>query len=129
MAVDLTNLVDRLSALTVIEAAELAKMLEEEWGVSAQPATTGALPPGMRVEPEPAPVEQTEFTVSLTGVGATKVQVVKELRGLTGLDLKSAMAMANPDELPKLIKDGVSKTEADQIKEKIEAAGGTVAIA
>jgi large subunit ribosomal protein L7/L12 len=120
---DLEGIVDRLSSLTVIEAAELAKMLEEKWGVSAAApvvAQTTAAP-----VTEAAP-EQSEFTVILTGFGDKKVQVVREVRAITSLGLQESMALVN--DAPRPIKEGVSRTEADQIKAKIEAAGGTVEI-
>jgi large subunit ribosomal protein L7/L12 len=120
---DLTELTDRLSGLTVMEALELTKMLEAEWGVSATAPVV--------VQQGPAPVEdkppeQTEFEVILTGYGEAKVQVVRVVREITGLDLRAAMAVAN--EIPKPLKVDVSRAEADAIRLKIEAAGGTVEI-
>lgn len=121
---DLDGLVNQLSSLTVMEAAELAKMLEEKWGVSAAAPVQVAAPTTAPVE-ETAP-EQSEFTVTLTGFGDKKVQVVREIRGITGLGLQESMALVN--NAPQVIKEHVGQTEADQIKEKIEAAGGTVEI-
>ncbi len=125
MAANLPNLVDRLSALSVTEAAELSHMLEEKWGVSAA-RPTGPLPGTPAPDAIVAEPVQTEFIVTLTGVGESKVSVVKEVRTITGLDLKSAMALAN--EIPKVIKEGVTRAEADALRTKIEAAGGTVSI-
>lgn len=122
---DLDGLVDRLSSLTVIEAAELAKMLEEQWGVSAAapvvaPATTGPAP-------AEAAQEVSEFDVILTSFGTKKVQVVKAVRNMiSGLGLQEAMALVT--NAPKTIKEAISKTEADSIRESIEAAGGTIEI-
>jgi large subunit ribosomal protein L7/L12 len=121
---DLPGMVDRLSALTVIEAAELAKMLEEKWGVSAAAPVQVIGQPGQNDAPPPEP-EQSEFTVKLTSYGEQKVQVVKSIRGFTGLDLKSAMTLTN--ELG-TVKTNVSKADAEAIKKSVEEAGGSVAI-
>ena len=118
---DIAKLVEELSKLTVLEAAELAKALEEEWGVSAAAAVAVAAPAadaGAAVE------EKTEFDVILTGDGGKKIQVIKEVRAITGLGLKEAKALV--ESAPKALKEGVNKTEAEDIKKKIEEAGGTV---
>jgi large subunit ribosomal protein L7/L12 len=121
---DLHKLVEELSKLTVLEAAELSKLLEEKWGVSA------AAPVAVIAEvvPDAAPVEvQTEFTVTLTAVDpAKKIVVIKEVRTITGLGLKEAKEFT--ENTPKMIKESLTKDEADKIKEKLEAAGGTVVI-
>ncbi len=107
---DLAKIVDELSALTVIEAAELSKMLEEKWGVSAA-----------------APVEEkTEFDVVLAAAGEKKIEVIKEVRAITGLGLKEAKDLV--EGAPKPVKEGVSKAEADDIKKKLEAAGAKVEV-
>jgi large subunit ribosomal protein L7/L12 len=112
---DIEKLVDQLSALTVLEAADLAKALEEKWGVSAAAAVAVA---------GPAAAEQTEFDVILTGDGGNKIAVIKEVRAITQLGLTEAKALV--ESAPKAIKEGVNKTEAEDIKAKILAAGGTV---
>ena len=118
---DITKLVDDLSALTVLEAAELAKALEEKWGVSAAAAVAVAGPAAEAA----APVEEkTEFDVILTGDGGKKINVIKEVRVITQLGLGEAKALV--EGAPKPIKEGVNKAEADKIKAQIEAAGGTV---
>ncbi len=118
---DIANLVEELSKLTVLEAAELSKALEEAWGVSAAAAVAVAAPAGAAA----APVEeQTEFDVILTGDGGKKIQVIKEVRAITSLGLTEAKTLV--ESAPKAIKEGVSKAEAEDIKAKIEAAGGTV---
>ena len=118
---DLNKIVEDLSALTVLEAAELAKLLEEKWGVSAAAAVAVA---GPAAAAAPAAEEQTEFDVILTGDGGKKINVIKEVRAITGLGLGEAKALV--EEAPKAIKEGVSKAEAEDIKKKIEEAGGTV---
>jgi large subunit ribosomal protein L7/L12 len=118
---DITKLVDDLSALTVLEAAELAKALEEKWGVSAAAAVAVA---GPAAAAGPAEEEQTEFDVILTGDGGKKINVIKEVRAITSLGLGEAKALV--EGAPKAIKEGVSKDEAQKIKAQIEAAGGTV---
>ena len=120
---DIAKLVEELSKLTVMEAAELAKALEEEWGVSAAAAVAVAGPAAGGGDAAAA-AEQTEFDVILTGDGGKKIQVIKEVRAITGLGLGEAKALV--EGAPKPIKEGVNKTEADEIKGKIEAAGGTV---
>ena len=112
---DINNIVDQLSALTVLEAAELAKALEEKWGVSASAAVAVA---------GPAAEEKTEFDVILTGDGGKKINVIKEVRAITGLGLGEAKALV--ESAPKAVKEGVNKDEAEKIKKQIEEAGGTV---
>ena len=118
---DINKLVDDLSALTVLEAAELAKALEEKWGVSASAAVAVA---GPAAAAGPAEEEQTEFDVILTGDGGKKINVIKEVRAITGLGLGEAKALV--DGAPKAVKEGVNKDEAEKIKKQIEEAGGTV---
>ena len=118
---DITKLVDDLSALTVLEAAELAKALEEKWGVSAAAAVAVA---GPAAAAGPVEEEQTEFDVILTGDGGKKINVIKEVRAITQLGLGEAKALV--EGAPKPIKEGVNKDEAQKIKAQIEAAGGTV---
>ncbi|RZV31966.1 MAG: 50S ribosomal protein L7/L12 [Sphingomonadaceae bacterium] len=119
---DIKALVEELSKLTVMEAAELAKALEEEWGVSAAAAVAVAGPAGGG--DAPAAEEKDEFDVVLTGDGGKKIQVIKEVRAITGLGLTEAKGLV--EGAPKPIKEGVNKAEAEEIKSKIEAAGGTV---
>ena len=119
---DIAKLVEDLSALTVMEAAELAKALEEAWGVSAAAAVAVAGPAAGG--DAPAAEEQTEFDVILTGDGGKKIQVIKEVRAITGLGLTEAKALV--EGAPKAVKEGVNKAEAEDMKAKIEAAGGTV---
>jgi large subunit ribosomal protein L7/L12 len=119
---DLDKLVDSLSELTVLEAAELATKLEEKWGVSAAAAVAVAGPAAGG--DAPAAEEQTEFDVILTGDGGKKIQVIKEVRSITGLGLGEAKGLV--EGAPKAIKEGVGKAEAEEIKGKIEEAGGTV---
>ncbi len=120
---DIAKLVEELSKLTVLEAADLAKALEEAWGVSAAAAVAVAAGPAAAVE---AVEEQTEFDVILTGDGGKKIQVIKEVRAITALGLTEAKTLV--ESAPKAIKEGVNKAEAEEIKAKIEAAGGTVEI-
>ena len=120
---DIAKLVEELSKLTVLEAADLAKALEEAWGVSAAAAVAVAAAPGAGGD-APAAEEQTEFDVILTGDGGKKIQVIKEVRAITGLGLTEAKALV--EGAPKAIKEGVAKAEAEDIKKKIEEAGGTV---
>ena len=120
---DLQTLVDDLSKLTVLEAADLAKMLEEKWGVSAAAAVAVAAAPGGGAAPAPAE-EKTEFTVVLTAVGEKKIEVIKEVRALTGLGLKEAKDLV--EGAPKPVKEGVSKDEADKVKAQLEKAGAKV---
>lgn len=118
---DLAKLVDELSALTVMEAADLSKMLEEKWGVSAAAAVavaTGGAAAGAAEE------EKTEFDVVLVEAGANKINVIKEIRAITQLGLKEAKDLV--DGAPKTVKEGAPKAEADEIKAKLEAAGAKV---
>jgi large subunit ribosomal protein L7/L12 len=121
---DIAKLVEDLSKLTVLEAADLAKALEEAWGVSAAAAVAVAAPTGG--DAGPAAEEQTEFDVILTGDGGKKIQVIKEVRAITGLGLTEAKTLV--ESAPKAVKEGVNKAEAEEIKAKVEAAGGTVEI-
>ena len=121
---DIAKLVEDLSQLTVMEAAELAKALEEAWGVSAAAAVAVA-PAGGGAAAE-AVEEKTEFDVILTGDGGKKIQVIKEVRAITALGLTEAKTLV--ESAPKAIKEGVNKAEAEEIKNTIEAAGGTVEI-
>lgn len=118
---DIAKLVEELSKLTVLEAADLAKALEEAWGVSAAAAVAVAAGPAAAAE---AVEEQTEFDVILTGDGGKKIQVIKEVRAITGLGLTEAKTLV--ESTPKAIKEGINKAEAEEIKKKIEEAGGTV---
>ncbi len=121
---DLAKLVDDLSSLTVLEAAELAKMLEEKWGVSASAAVAVAAAPGA-AGPAAAPVEeQTEFTVVLAATGDKKIEVIKEVRAITGLGLKEAKDLV--EGAPKPVKEAVTKEEADKIKATLEKVGAKV---
>ena len=120
---DIANLVAELSKLTVLEAADLAKALEEAWGVSAAAAVAVAAAPAAAAE---AVEEKTEFDVILTGDGGKKIQVIKEVRAITQLGLTEAKTLV--ESAPKAIKEGVNKAEAEAIKAKVEAAGGTVEI-
>ena len=121
---DIKALVEELSKLTVLEAAELATALEEEWGVSAAAAVAVAGPAGGAGGDAPAAEEKDEFDVILTGDGGKKIQVIKEVRAITGLGLTEAKGLV--EGAPKPLKEGVNKAEAEEIKGKIEAAGGTV---
>jgi large subunit ribosomal protein L7/L12 len=120
---DLQRLVDDLSKLTVLEAADLAKLLEEKWGVSAAAAVAVAAAPGGAAAAAPAE-EKTEFTVVLTAAGEKKIEVIKEVRALTGLGLKEAKDLV--EGAPKPVKEGVTKDEADKIKAQLEKAGAKV---
>ena len=119
---DLNKIADDLSALTVIEAAELSKLLEEKWGVSAAAAVAVAGPAAAAAGP--AAEEQTEFDVILTGDGGNKIATIKEVRAITGLGLTEAKAAV--EAAPKAIKEGVSKDEANKVKAQLEAVGATV---
>jgi large subunit ribosomal protein L7/L12 len=122
---DLNALVDQLSELTVLEAAELSKMLEEKWGVSAAaPVAVAAV--GGAGAAAPAAEEQTEFDVILTGDGGKKINVIKEVRAITNLGLTEAKALV--EGAPKAVKEGVSKDEAEKLKKQLEEAGATVEI-
>jgi large subunit ribosomal protein L7/L12 len=125
---DLTKLVDELSSLTVLEASELSKLLEEKWGVSAAapvavaaaPAAGGAAAPAAQAE------EQTEFTVVLAKTGEKKINVIKEVRAITGLGLKEAKDLV--EGAPKTVKEGVNKDEAAKIRKQLEEAGASVEV-
>ena len=123
---DLSKLVDDLSSLTVIEAAELAKMLEEKWGVSAAAPVAGAAAGGGAAAAAEAPAEKTEFDVILAAIGEKKVNVIKEVRAVTSLGLKEAKDLV--EAAPKAVKEGVNKEEAAKIKKQLEDAGATVEI-
>ena len=122
---DLAKLVDDLSSLTVIEAADLAKMLEEKWGVSAAAPVAVAAAGGGAAVAE-APAEKTEFDVILAAIGEKKVNVIKEVRAITALGLKEAKDLV--EAAPKAVKEGVNKEEAAKIKKQLEDAGATVEI-
>jgi len=123
---DLAKLVDDLSALTVIEAAELSKMLEEKWGVSAAAPVAVAAGGGGAAPAAEAPAEKTEFDVILAAIGKKKVNVIKEVRAITSLGLKEAKDLV--EAAPKPVKEGVNKDEAAKIKKQLEDAGATVEI-
>ncbi len=120
---NLDQLVEELSKLTVMEAAELAKKLEEEWGVEASAAVAVAAAPAAGGE---AAAEQTEFDVILASAGSSKIGVIKEVRAITGLGLKEAKELV--ESAPKAVKEGVDKAEAEEVKAKLEAAGATVEV-
>jgi large subunit ribosomal protein L7/L12 len=121
---DLASLVDQLSALSVLEAAQLSKMLEEKWGVSAAaPVAVAAVAAAPVAE---AAAEQTEFDVILAAIGEKKINVIKEVRAITSLGLKEAKDLV--EAAPKLVKEGVNKEEAQKIKKQLEDAGATVEI-
>ena len=120
---ELSKIVDELSKLTVLEAAELAKLLEEKWGVSAAAAVAVAAAPGAGGAAAPAE-EKTEFTVVLAAVGDKKIEVIKEVRALTGLGLKEAKDLV--EGAPKPVKEGVNKEEADKIKATLEKVGAKI---
>ena len=120
---ELSKIVDDLSKLTILEAAELAKMLEEKWGVTAAAAVAVAAAPGAGAA---AAEEKTEFTAMLMAVGDKKIEVIKEVRALTGLGLKEAKDLV--EAAPKMLKEGVSKDEAAAIKKKFEEVGAKVEI-
>ena len=119
---DINSLVDQLSELTVLEAADLAKALEERWGVSAAAAV--AAPAAGGGAAAPVEEEKTEFDVILTGDGGKKINVIKEVRAITGLGLGEAKALV--EGAPKAVKEGIGKAEAEELKKRIEDAGGTV---
>jgi large subunit ribosomal protein L7/L12 len=124
---DLAKLVDDLSALTVIEAAQLSKMLEEKWGVSAAaPVAVAALAGGGAAPAAEAAVEKTEFDVILAAIGEKKINVIKEVRAITSLGLKEAKDLV--EAAPKPVKEGVNKEEAAKLKKQLEDAGATVEI-
>ena len=119
---NLAKIVDDLSSLTLLEAAELSKLLEEKWGVSAAAAV--AVAAGPAAGPAAAAEEKTEFTVVLAGAGEKKIEVIKEVRAITGLGLKEAKDLV--EGAPKPVKESVSKDEADKIKDQLEKAGAKV---
>jgi large subunit ribosomal protein L7/L12 len=122
---DLNKFVEELSKLTVVEAAELSKKLEEAWGVSAAAAPVAVAMPGAAGGAAPAAAaEKDEFTVVLAAVGAKKIEVIKEVRAITGLGLKEAKDLV--EGAPKPVKEGVAKAEAEELKKKLEGAGATV---
>ena len=121
---NLEKLVEDLSSLTVLEAADLAKLLEEKWGVSAAAPVAVAAAGGGAAAPAAAAVEKTEFTVVLTEAGANKINVIKEVRAITGLGLKEAKDLV--EGAPKEVKADVSKDEAEKIKKQLEGAGAKV---
>ena len=121
---DLGKLVDQLSELTVLEAAELSKLLEEKWGVSAAAAVAAAPAAGGAAAGGAAEEAQTEFDVVLTGDGGKKINVIKEVRAITGLGLTEAKTLV--ESAPKAVKEGVSKDEAEKLKKQLEEAGATV---
>ena len=124
---DLSRLVDELSALTVLEAAELSKMLEEKWGVSAAAPVAVAAAAGGPAAPAAAPAEeQTEFTVILAKAGDKKINVIKEIRTITGLGLKEAKDLV--EGAPKTVKEGVSKDEAAKLRKQLEEQGAAVEV-
>ena len=120
---NLARIVDELSALTVVEAAELSKMLEEKWGVSAAAPVAVAAMPGAGAAAAPVE-EQTEFTVVLVAAGDKKINVIKEVRAITGLGLKEAKDLV--EGAPKEVKEGVSKADAEKFKAQLESAGAQV---
>ena len=121
---DLAKLVDDLSSLTVLEAAELSKMLEEKWGVSAAAAVAVAAAPGAGGAAAAPAEEKTEFSVVLAAAGDKKIEVIKEVRAITGLGLKEAKDLV--EGAPKPVKEGVNKDEADKIKAQLEKAGAKI---
>lgn len=123
---DLSKIVDELSSLTILEAADLVKMLEEKWGVSAAaPVAVAAVGGGAAAAAAPAE-EQTEFNVILADAGANKINVIKEVRAITSLGLKEAKDLV--EAAPKAVKEGVSKDEAEKIKKQLEGAGAKVEV-
>lgn len=120
---DIAKLVEELSSLSIMEAAELTKALEEAWGVSAAAAVAAA--PAAAAAGEAA-AEKTEFDVILASAGSNKIAVIKEVRGITGLGLKEAKDLV--EGAPKALKEGVAKAEAEELKTKLEAAGATVEV-
>jgi len=121
---DINSLVDQLSELTVLEAADLAKALEEKWGVSAAAAVAVAGPGGGGAAAAPAEEEKTEFDVILVNDGGKKINVIKEVRAITSLGLGEAKALV--EGAPKPVKEGVNKAEAEELKKRLEEAGATV---
>ena len=123
---DIEKIAEELSNLTVLEAAELATLLEEKWGVSAAAAPMAVAMPAGGGEVDGAAEEKSEFDVVLTAVGASKINVIKEVRAITGLGLKEAKDLV--EAAPKAVKEGVAKDEAEEIKGKLEEAGATVEV-
>ena len=123
---DIEKIAEELSNLTVLEAAELATMLEEKWGVSAAAAPMAVAMPASGGDLDSATEEKSEFDVVLTAVGASKINVIKEVRAITGLGLKEAKDLV--EGAPKAVKEGVAKDEAEEIKGKLEEAGATVEV-
>jgi len=123
---DINAIADQIQGLTLMEAAQLVKLLEERLGVSAAAATVAAVPAATAAAAAPAPEEKTEFTVVLTGIGSNKINVIKAVREVTSLGLKEAKELV--ESAPKPIKEGVSKEEAEKIRKKFEEAGATVEI-
>jgi large subunit ribosomal protein L7/L12 len=123
---DINALVDQLSALTVLEAAELSKALEEKWGVSAAAAVAVAAPAAGGSADAPVAEEKTEFDVILVNDGGKKINVIKEVRAITQLGLTEAKTLV--ESAPKAVKEGINKAEAEEIKKKLEEAGATVEI-
>ena len=123
---DIEKIAEELSTLTVLEAAELATLLEEKWGVSAAAAPAAMAMPAGGGDAGAAAEEQTEFDVVLTAVGASKINVIKEVRAITGLGLKEAKDLV--EGAPKAVKEGVAKEEAEEIKGKLEEAGASVEV-
>ncbi len=123
---DIEKIAEDLSKLTVLEAADLATLLEEKWGVSAAAAPMAMAAPASGGDAGSAAEEKSEFDVVLTSVGASKINVIKEVRAITGLGLKEAKDLV--EGAPKSVKDGVSKDDAEQIKAKLEEAGATVEV-
>ena len=123
---DIEKIAEELSTLTVLEAAELATLLEEKWGVSAAAAPVAMAMPAGGGDAGAAAEEQTEFDVVLTAVGASKINVIKEVRAITGLGLKEAKDLV--EGAPKAVKEGVAKEEAEEIKGKLEDAGASVEV-
>lgn len=121
---DLNQIIESLSALTVVEAADLVKKLEEKWGVKAASGGGGMMMMAPAAAAAAPAAEKTEFTVVLTDAGANKIAVIKEVRAITGLGLGEAKALV--EGAPKAVKEGVSKAEAEELKAKILVAGGTV---
>jgi large subunit ribosomal protein L7/L12 len=126
MAADLNALIDQLSQLTVMEAANLVKELEKKWGVSAAAVAVAAGPAAGGAAAAAPAEEKTEFTVVLANAGANKINVIKEIRAITGLGLKEAKDLV--EGAPKTVKEGVNKDDAKKIKEQLTAAGATVEV-
>ncbi len=123
---DLQEIAEQLSGLTVLEAAELSKILEEKWGVSAAAPVAVAAAGGAAGEATPAVEEKTEFDVTLKSFGSEKIKVIKEVRTITGLGLKEAKDLV--EGAPKVVKEGATKEEAEEIKKKLEAVGAEVEV-